>query len=135
MNHSSLIAVALSLCSVSFASAAQPAKTPTGVWQDHTGRGFVEITDCGGKLCGTVIGVAPQDREACGVQVIGAVAPVSAGRWDGGWIFDPEENAKYDVAISQLDADRLKVTGYQGSILFGESFVWHRATAAVTRCR
>ena len=31
--------------------------SPLGVWIDHTGRGAVEITDCGGKLCGRIVWV------------------------------------------------------------------------------
>ncbi len=36
------------------AVAAHADNSPLGVWIDHTGRGGVEISDCGGKLCGRV---------------------------------------------------------------------------------
>lgn len=37
------------------AAPAIAASSATGIWVDHTGRGAVEITDCGGKLCGKII--------------------------------------------------------------------------------
>jgi uncharacterized protein (DUF2147 family) len=116
-------------------TAAHAQAGPVGVWMDHTGRGAVEITDCDGKLCGRIVAVDKKDRSVCGLQVIGAVKAKSAGRWDGGWIYDPEDEAKYDVEIVQLDDNRLKITGYEGVKLFGESFIWKRADAALTRCK
>jgi uncharacterized protein (DUF2147 family) len=44
--------LAITLASVGGAVAAS---SPIGVWIDHTGRGAVEIIDCGGKLCGHLV--------------------------------------------------------------------------------
>ena len=57
---SAAAAAALSLSGGVFA-----ADSPLGVWIDHTGRGAVEITDCGGALCGKVVWVADQ-ANLCG---------------------------------------------------------------------
>ena len=47
--------VAAFAATVAAASAASAGGEPTGVWIDHTGRGAVEITNCGGALCGRVV--------------------------------------------------------------------------------
>jgi uncharacterized protein (DUF2147 family) len=109
--------------------------SPLGIWMDHTGRGAVEITSCGSALCGKIVGGDASSQEACGVQVIGAAKPTGPGVWDGGWIFDPEADAKYSLEVRQLDANRLKITGYEGIKMFGETFVWTRASAEIVRCK
>src|SRR5688572_89389 len=77
------------------AGAASAAPSPLGTWIDHTGRGAVEITDCNGALCGRIVWLkAAGDAEACNMQIIGNVKPVSGAKWDGGWIYDPERKAK-----------------------------------------
>lgn len=108
---------------------------PIGLWFDHTGRGAIEITDCGGALCGRLVWLKDAGHgQACGTQILGNVKPVGAGKWDGGWIYDPEENAKYSVEITPLGSDRLRVMGYLGSKLLSETMVWRRAPADLKRC-
>jgi uncharacterized protein (DUF2147 family) len=111
------------------------ASAPTGIWYDHTGRGAVEITNCGGALCGRLVWLKDGgDQKACGTQIIGGVKPMSAATWDGGWIYDPEEEARYNVEITLLGSDRLKVVGYAGSKLLSETMIWRRAPADLKRC-
>ncbi|MGE0653967.1 MAG: DUF2147 domain-containing protein, partial [Alphaproteobacteria bacterium] len=74
------------------------------------------------------------DQQACGLAIIGDAKPVAPGRWDGGWIFDPEEGRRYDVELTPLDDTRLKVTGYLGTKLFSETVIWKRAPAELKRC-
>jgi uncharacterized protein (DUF2147 family) len=114
---------------------AAQATAPTGVWIDHTGRGAVEITDCGGNLCGRAVWVKdPKDSKGCGIQIIGNAKPVSGGKWDNGWIYDPDEDAKYSVELTPLAGDKLKVLGYAGSKFFSETMIWKRAPADLKRC-
>ncbi|MEI9900289.1 MAG: DUF2147 domain-containing protein [Hyphomicrobium sp.] len=117
------------------ATAAHAENSATGLWIDHTGRGAVEITDCGGKLCGHVAWVedAKNDGE-CGKQIIGNVKPVGKNKWDNGWIYDPDRDSKYDVELTLLSPDKLKVTGYAGSKWFSESYTWKRAPADLQKC-
>ena len=113
-------------------SAAQEA---TGVWYDHTGRGAVEITNCGGALCGRIVWLKDAaNGKACGTQVIGNVKAVAAGKWDKGWIYDPDDDARYSVEITSLGSDRLKVMGYLGSKMLSETMTWRRAPADLKRC-
>ena len=111
------------------------ASSPTGIWLDHTGRGAVEITDCAGKLCGHIVWLKDAANIAtCGRQVVGDVKPMTGGRWDGGWIYDPERDSKYDVEITQQNDQKLKVMGYAGVKFLSETMIWTRAPADLQRC-
>ena len=107
------------------------------MWIDHTGRGAVEITDCGGDLCGKVVWVADQaNAKGCGLQILGDVKPMGDGTFDEGWIYDPDKDAKYDVELVP-QGNKLKVVGYAGVKLFSQTFTWTRRTksynAAIVR--
>lgn len=108
---------------------------PTGIWLDHTGRGAVQITDCGGNLCGRIVWIKDsKNGSACGTQVIGNAKPIAGGKWDGGWILDVDEDRKYQVEITPLSNGKLQVMGYLGSKLIGETMVWTRAPADTKTC-
>ena len=81
---------------------------PTGLWYDHTGRGAVEITKCGDQLCGRLVWLkdAEHAKQVCGIQIIGDVKPMASGAWDGGWIYDPERDAKFSVELTPIGAAR-----------------------------
>jgi uncharacterized protein (DUF2147 family) len=114
--------------------AAQP-DGAIGVWIDQTGRGAVEVTNCGKNLCGRVVWLKDEkDVKGCGIQILGDVKPVAGGKWDGGWIYDPDEGAKYSVELTPLGADKLKVLGYSGSKFFSETMIWKRAPADLKKC-
>ncbi len=109
--------------------------SPIGIWLDHTGRGAVEISECGGNLCGKVVWIKDnQAGKACGVQVIGNVKAVSRGAWDKGWIYDPEYDERYDVAITPLATGKLEVMGYMGVKSLSETMVWTKAPDDISRC-
>src|SRR5262249_27458924 len=111
------------------------ASGPTGVWLDHTGRGAVEITECGGSLCGRIVWLKDAaNRSVCGKQIIGNAKRSAAGTWDGGWIYDPDREARYSVELKLVGTNKLRVTGYMGSKLFSETYTWKRATGDLTRC-
>lgn len=114
---------------------AAAASGPTGVWIDHTGRGAVEITECAGGLCGRIVWLKDAGHgSVCGTQVIGNAKKTSAGTWDGGWIYDPDKNARYSVELKLVGTDKLRVMGYMGSKLFSETFTWKRPTSDLKRC-
>jgi len=109
--------------------------SPLGTWIDHSGEGAVEITDCGGRLCGHIVWLKKaENNSTCSLQVIGNAKAVSGGKWDGGWIYDPDSQNKYDVEITPMKGERLKVYGYAGTKLFGETMTWTRAPADLKRC-
>ena len=113
------------------------AAEPTGLWFDHTGRGAVEIVKCGGNLCGRLVWLKnPSHKQGCGLQIIGDVKPVAGGKWDGGWVIDPEKDlsTKYSVELTPVGPKALKVVGYMGTKLFSETMMWKRAPADLKRC-
>jgi uncharacterized protein (DUF2147 family) len=117
------------------AGAARAESTPLGVWIDHTGRGAVEISDCGGNLCGHVAWVKDtKDTDGCGAQIIGNVKPVGGNTWDNGWIYDPDRDEKFDVEIKPVGDDKLRVTGYAGIKWLSETMTWKRAPADLQKC-
>ena len=117
---------------------AAAASSPIGVWIDHTGRGGVEITDCGGKLCGHLVWFkdGKHSKEGCNFQIIGNVKPMGSNRWDGGWIIDPDKDPKkkYDVEITAVSDQKLKVMGYAGMKFLSETMTWTRAPADLKKC-
>lgn len=117
-------------------SAAHAASSPTGVWIDHTGRGGVEIKDCGdGKLCGHVVWLKDEtDAKGCGLQILGNVKPIGGGQWDNGWIYSPEKKQRFSVELTPLDDNRLRVKGYKGIKLISRTMIWHRASDTLERC-
>ena len=124
-----------SLALVSFAAVGPAsAGSATGLWIDHTGRGGIEISNCGANLCGRLVWLKDEkNSKACGTQIIGNVKPVAGGKWDGGWIYDPDQGAKYSVEITPM-GDKLKVMGYQGSKFLSETMIWRRASGELKRC-
>jgi len=125
------------LAGVTVAAAPALASTSaTGIWIDHTGRGAVEIKQCGKNLCGNVVWLEDgANAEACGLQILGNVKPVARNRWDNGWIYDPDKDAKYDVEITVLRSGKLKILGYAGTKWFSETMFWTRAPANLQLCK
>jgi uncharacterized protein (DUF2147 family) len=129
-------ALSIAGCAVALLySAAAHASTPTGLWIDHTGRGGIEITECGKALCGKLVWLKDtRHKAACGTQILGNVKPVGKDTWDNGWIYDPEDKSKYSVELKLVAPDKLRVTGYMGSKLLSETMHWRRATGELPRC-
>ena len=128
-------AAAVSLVSIFAATSTFAAGSPLGVWLDDNGRGAVEITECGGTLCGKVVWVKSKaDAKGCGTKILSAGQPVGGGSWDNGWIYSPERGRKFDLALTPVGANRLRVTGYAGIKLFSEDHTWTRAPADLPRC-
>jgi len=136
-----IIKRAIGPLAITVAAASTPAfaaSSPLGVWIDHTGRGAVEITDCNGKLCGRLVWFKDpkNEKEGCNFQIIGDVRPVSGGKWDGGWIIDPDKDPdkKYDVEITPQGDQKLKVMGYAGMKFLSETMIWTRANPDLKKC-
>ncbi len=116
------------------AGAARADSSPLGIWIDHTGRGAVEIVHCGDKLCGYVAWVKDtKDADGCGEQIIGDVKQAGGGKWDSGWIWDPDSSSKYDVELTPM-GDQLRVMGYAGTKWLSETYTWKRAPADLKKC-
>ncbi len=133
-SNATALTVAAIAAALFSAGTARAEDSPLGVWIDHTGRGAVEITDCNGKLCGRVAWVKDaKDAEGCGEQIIGDVKPIGGGKWDNGWIYDPDSDSKYDVELTPK-GDTLRVVGYAGTKWLSETMTWKRAPADLQKC-
>lgn len=134
-----------------------PAPEVTGVWIDHTGRGAIEITPCGTRLCGYIFWVKDlvlkngqpvidannpdpkrRNQPICGTQILIDLEKEKPARlghiWGGGSIYDPERGEKFDAEIKLASANELTVVGYLGFKFMGETFTWRRAPAELVRC-
>jgi uncharacterized protein (DUF2147 family) len=124
-----------------------------GLWIDDTGKGAVEISPCGNKLCGRIVWLqAPLDKNGkplvddlnptagqrgkpvCGLQVVGNLERQSDGTWDNGWVYDPKVGESFDLAVELRGPSQLVITGYKGLKLFSKKFVWTRAVGALPPC-
>jgi uncharacterized protein (DUF2147 family) len=120
------------------AAPALAAGDPQGVWMNDTGRGAIEIKDCGGKLCGHVVWVKDPaaDAKGCGRQIVGDLVSSSNGVWGGddAWIYSPEKKKNYNVEITPLSDGTLKVKGYAGISFLSKTMIWTKAPADLQRC-
>lgn len=117
------------------AAGAHAQSSPLGVWIDHTGRGAVEITQCGSNLCGHVVWIQDaKNAKGCGIQILKDVKPVGSGKWDKGKIYDPDQDSNFDVELTPMGADKLKVVGYAGVKFLSQTFTWKRAPADLKKC-
>ncbi len=117
------------------ASSALAVPALLGLWIDHTGRGGVEITQCGSRLCGHIAWLKDAgNSEECGVQVIGDAKRMGNGTWDRGWIYDPEADSKYDVELKPIGSNKMRVMGYEGTKFLSETMMWKRASVGLTKC-
>ncbi len=124
----------------------------TGRWLTESGRGVVEIYQCGSEICGKLVWLiepirhgAPavdeknpkpelQKRLLCGMEMLGGFHPTDAARWGDGWIYDPDSGKTYRATMSLEDADKLRLRGYVGIPLFGETQTWTRTDASHGSC-
>ena len=126
---------ALASFACAFSASTSAAPDPKGVWLNDTGRGAVEIKNCAGALCGHVVWVKDgADAKGCGKQIIGEARPAGGATWGGGWVYSPEKKRRYDVELTPVGDDKLRVVGYAGVKLFSKTMVWKRAPADLPRC-
>lgn len=89
----------------------------------------IEIANCGGAVCGTIVGARnPQglagDYEHMGRQMIWDMVSNGAGSWRDGKIWDPRNDRTYNSRMV-LEGGRLNVSGcFLG---FCQSQSWERA--------
>jgi uncharacterized protein (DUF2147 family) len=154
-----IVAGTLAVCCLFNTPAAAQAATSVpppplvGVWIDHTGRGAIEIAQCGQALCGRIVWTkdtvdargqplrdmlnpdkAKRGQPICGLQIIGDVKAQRNGTWDEGWIYDPEKGEEYSVELALRQPDVLQVKGYLGVKFLSETFTWRRAPPNQQRC-
>ncbi len=109
----------------------------SGYWlsQDHDG--VFKIDRCGQNLCGHLVGLrydgtdVPHGHDGkteCNLLMLTDFYPMtesSEGRW-AGRILDPDTGHLYDSQIWTTQPDVLKLRGYIGLPIFGETQTWTR---------
>ena len=137
-------------------AAAAPASSssPAGFWMTEDHAWTVQISRCGSGYCGTIVGLGwsprpdavrtdlqnpnPAKRSAtlCGLPVLGGFMPVldAPGKWENGWIYDPETGKTYQSELKLEGSDRLNLRGFVIMTLFGRSETLTRLSSPLSRC-
>lgn len=123
-----------------------------GRWLTGSRRGVVEIFSCGQSLCGKLVWLiepirrgkpaiddknpdpALRQRPLCGLVILGGFRHTEPQRWTDGWIYDPDSGDTYHATIFLESAGLLKLRGYVGIPLFGETQIWTRPDSRYGSC-
>jgi uncharacterized protein (DUF2147 family) len=123
-----------------------------GRWRSESGRGVIEIYQCADKLCGRLVWLiepirrgAPavddknpkpelRNRRLCGLVMLGGFRQTGPQHWSDGWIYDPDSGKTYSATMTLESAGVLKLRGYVGIPLFGETQTWTRADPKLGSC-
>ena len=125
------------------AASAAEKLSPLGVWlgiSDSGEKGHVKIYECGDKLCGTLVWSSKPDardinnpdeskrsRILIGQDILTGLTPDGENFWDDGRLYDATTGKTWNCNITVLPGnDKLKIRGYWGISLFGQSRVWDR---------
>ncbi len=117
-------------------AAGWPEATPSGRWLTANHDAVIQIAPCGSNLCGQIVGIArgPSDpvpldwrgKAQCGLTIL-QTSPVRNDAGEVHWagtILDPRNGDVYKATIA-LDTDRhLKLRGYIGLPIFGQTQTW-----------
>ena len=118
----------------------------TGKWLTKGAKSHVEIEKCGAKLCGKITWLkepnstsgAPvvdsknedekeRGRPILGLPLLKDFEPTDdPNYWVNGKIYNPEDGKIYSCEMTLQDDGQLKVRGYVGVPMFGESQFWKR---------
>lgn len=126
---------------VTASSAQRPMLAEEGLWLVEEKDGIFQIAPCTDhqdRLCGWLVGMdyteaEPEKdiwgRSECGLQIISDMKRSRDGRWDGR-ILDPRSGRSYDARLWVAQSGQLKVLGYLGLPLFGQTQTWDRYRGA-----
>ncbi len=137
-------AAVAALLGIAGASSAR-AETPLGHWLTEDRDAVIAVNQCGQALCGEIAGIPlsgpaepmPTDyrnRSQCHLTIISGAAP--DGREWSARITDPRDGSTYRATLKLDREGRLRVRGYIGIPLFGQTQVWTRYAGPVpSDCR
>lgn len=121
---------ALATLAILLLSLLQTAKAadPTGTWLTDAGASRVRISDCGGALCGSIVGLrepkangmpkldknnpspSSRTRPLVGTQIVLGMKPSGPNKWQG-QVYNPEDGKTYSGYITLQGANELKLEG------------------------
>jgi uncharacterized protein (DUF2147 family) len=122
------------------------AADPQGLWLTASGNAVVRVADCGGDLCGQIVGLVLKNNEPmprgwngapqCGLTIF-RTAPAADGQpvWSG-TVLDPRDGAHYGARVKVGQNGDLRLRGYVALPLFGQTQIWTRYNGYVpSDCR
>ncbi|MCF8477887.1 MAG: DUF2147 domain-containing protein [Pseudolabrys sp.] len=121
------------------------AGAPEGTWLSEDGGTKVHISNCGGKLCGTVVWLdepispktgkpktdarnpdpAKRDRPLIGLRVVNGLTPDGSDIWSGE-IYNADDGHTYQASMQVQDERTARVQGCVLKILC-KNQIWSRA--------
>ncbi len=125
-----------------------------GFWLNEEQGWVIETVPCGNKVCGYLVGFRKtrsddyaakdsqnpdpkkRDRPLCGLMLLGGFTPSkeTSGKWEDGWVYDPDNGAIYTGEGQMTDADTIKMRGYILIPLFGRTMTLIREVGSIIRC-
>lgn len=119
-----------------------------GLWATKQNDGVFQIYRCNAmeeKLCGRFVGMqyktplpptSKQGNSQCHFVMLRHFVQEKSGKKWSGTIYDPRDEKGYDAKIWLTAKGELKVRGYLGISLFGETHTWHRFSGHILQnCR
>jgi uncharacterized protein (DUF2147 family) len=129
------------------AGSMQSQPSPVGVWATANNKAHIQIHDCGAKLCGTIVwlkqplgkdGKDARDshnpdpslrmRKILGMPLLSDFVPDDGdpNAWKDGTIYNPNNGKTYSCNLTLENPQTLRVRGYLGLSIFGETQTWTR---------
>ena len=125
--------------------------SPDGYW---VMRGYViQVERCGAGICGQLVALKPgrnpqtaYDRKnpdpqrrtqlLCGLKLFGDFrqARNDRAKWEGGWIYNPDDGRTYSSEFRVEGPNALRVRGYFLTPIIGKSVILTRETVPQSRC-
>ena len=99
------------------------AAEPYGTWVRPSNGAEVSFFNCGGKLCGKVIGKGSSNAKI-GTMIVGGAAKAGANEWKGK-LLNPEDGKTYSGVITLVGADGLNLKGCALGV-FCQGETWRR---------
>ncbi|MEL7468215.1 MAG: DUF2147 domain-containing protein [Pseudomonadota bacterium] len=135
------------------ASARNAEHGAVGYWLTENGKAIVQFTPCADglassikpRICGQIVWTeAPRDesgalkrdalnpdedlrsRAICGLPLVGDLELASGKKLEDGWIYNPRSGDTFGAEAELVSAQKLKLRGFLGISLLGQSQVWTR---------
>jgi uncharacterized protein (DUF2147 family) len=139
------LALTVALLFAGAIGAARAEGDPAGIWLTQAGDAKVQVSRCGGTLCGKVVWLrtpidsatgrpqaddknqnpALRTRPIIGIQLFIDMRPSASNAWSGR-IYNADDGKSYSSTVTQIDAGRLEVRGCVGALCGSET--WTRTT-------
>jgi uncharacterized protein (DUF2147 family) len=101
---------------------------PDGTWLVNEKVAF-DVFACRNALCGRIVWLRNpvlRTSEMCGRTIIWGLTADGPEQWSGGWFFDPENGATYNVSARVESNDRISARIYRGLSMFGRTEILTR---------